>query len=205
MKVKKYWILVAGLAICVFALILISREIRFNKKEDKEEEEKIKQVERGPLAGLKGIYVVIVQIDFNPPLSSDAINDLGLSRDSLRTFIEFQLRGSGVPVFFNQFYGGLPPGAEFYLTVWIGLNESEEGRGDSAGMYISAEVKEYTTLYRNRYMPVVAQIWKQYYGGLVSTDELKNHTEYKIREILQQFINDYLVANPKTEGSKSNK
>jgi len=65
----------------------------------------------------------------------------------------------------------------------------------SAAVYITVKLKQNTILETNRNVCFGATTWEEERFMLVRQDKLKDIGEY-VRDFVDQFINDYLAANP---------
>jgi len=131
------------------------------------------------LRGLRGVGVII------EGTGSDA-KKAGLTESQLRTDVEVELRKAGIPVLTeNKRYStpGMP-----YLHVNV---TSVTLGGNLKWVYaynVSISLKQMVDLGRNRSIGTVAETWNSTYVGGVGE---------KVRDYINEFINDYLTVNPK--------
>jgi hypothetical protein len=134
------------------------------------------------LVGLKAVYILVM----TPKPEAQC---LGITIDQIKTGIELRLRKAGIRMLTEKEWLGSPD----YPHLSVTINAIK--RGGSYSYMVQLYLSEFVTLARgNR---VNGMIWQTYRVG--SGD--KQNTEIKIQEqvgdMVEQFINDYLAANPK--------
>jgi hypothetical protein len=142
-------------------------------------------ITRKTLAGLKGIYILVEDVD-------DDVQRDGLSREQIRTDVELRLRQAGLDVLSELQYAaetGFP-----YLYVNVQTLKS------SLGPYVyrlEVELKQSVTPIRNPSATLLAPTWAARAKlGIVGVDNVRSLRD-DIRDMVDQFINAYLAANPK--------
>ena len=85
------------------------------------------------------------------------------------------------------------------LYINVNMIVYEESR--LAAFSIRIEVQEMAYLCRNSAM-VVADVWKKNSIGLCSLSLFKQHVREYLKDSLDEFINDYLAANPNGRSSE---
>jgi hypothetical protein len=186
MKTKKYWILVAIAAISLTGLWGIDAVGDFRDFINSKTHVVIDQQE--VLMGLVGVTPKVAIISMGVQCN--------LTKNELQTQVELRLRQSGIKVFpeqsekdFNSLSG---------LSVRVDLGTYEPL---APAYYVGSYVKllEPIVLVRNPQMVTSATTWE----ALPVHSELLREipTETEILEVVNrsvdQFINDYLAANPK--------
>ena len=180
MKAKKYWIL-AG-AILISSTVVCWATIRAVSDPE-------------TLQGVKGIAVVI------EILTPDA-KAVGLSRERLRTLVELKLRMAGVKVITirkKNLAEALVP------SLYLNLNVVET-RSNRAYAYVfgaTLNFNQLVVLLRDRDIICTATTWDKQQGGVrVGTGngspatDLTNFAEEIVEIVVDEFLNDYLAANP---------
>ena|SRR5256885_1808734 len=139
---------------------------------------------RKTLAGLRGIRVLA-----GVAMDSDQARRDGLSGEQLQTDVELKLREAGVAVL------SLQDSSAPVLTVNVFVL-----RGSPQRFYafsIAVEVQETVTLNRNPSVAVWTDTWRTPTTlGTVSVGQLRSVRD-NVRDVVDQFINAYLAANPK--------
>ena len=182
MKAKKYWILAVA--------ILISSVVVCWAASSKSE--------RRTLQGIKGLGVLI---EILPP---DA-KTIGLSKERLKTLVELKLRMADVKV--------LPYDEEIPATVlspylYLNLNVKKISESYAFAYAVMATLKfdQLVVLHRNKDIICFATTWDDRQGAvivgtgndsLVINRRLTNFAEKTVKELVDEFLNDYLAVNPK--------
>jgi len=142
--------------------------------------------ERATLAGLTGVGVVVEAMD------PDAEKD-GLTTSTLRTEVELKLRQAGIRVL-TEAERAVAPGSPFlYLRV-------ATMKSDGVGVYIyniTLELVQEVRLTRNPAITMLATTWRV--GGFLGIIQHRNLSQVResVRDVMDQFLNAYLAANPK--------
>ena len=141
--------------------------------------------ERATLAGLTGVEVAV------EPMDPDAEKD-GLAQSTLRTDVELTLRQAGIRVLTSDGRLAAPGMPYLYLSVGTAKNEP--------GFYaydIDLELKQEVRLTRNPAITSMATTWSA--PGWVGAVGSRNLSKVRegVRDVLDQFLNAYLAANPK--------
>jgi len=182
MKAKKYLILAAA--------ILISSAVVYGA---------VRAVsERGTLQGVKGFHVLIED------LSSDA-KAAGLSRERLKTLVELKLRMADVKVLpYDEEIPATVLRPTLYLRLYI--QKVSESYAFAYAVIATLEFKQLVVLHRNKDIICFATTWEDRQGAvivgtgndsLVINHRLTNFAEKTVKELVDEFLNDYLAANPK--------
>ena len=201
MKMKKYWIL----AIVSFSILIVlwpGRRITGETDLSAKEKENISNLtaheklalsykmvladEKDVLQGLQGVYVLV------EPMRPEA-EKYGLTRKDLQTDTELQLRQYGIKVLTEKERLSTPGGPCLYINVNVLIEEDLP----LVAAAIRIELQEYVLLLREpKRICFGASIWsrdKLVRVGLLKIKELKE----SVKDLVNEFINDYLSANPK--------
>ena len=145
------------------------------------------QQQREILAGLQGVYVLVV--DFSPEDEK-----YGLNKERFKTDVELRLRQYGVKVLSNmeRFLASGQP----YL--YINVNPKIEEKIGLAAINISVQLKEKVLLVRNPTIITAAATWKAQGVAMGGLDNIAQVREL-VKDLVDEFINDYLAANPKVQ------
>ena len=96
-----------------------------------------------------------------------------------------------------QLYGQLP-------VLYINLNIVVDEVMQHAAFSIRVELQEGAYLCRNGALFCDVPVWKKGVGlGTCSPSDLKDYVRECLRDIINEFINDYLAANPKERSSQN--
>ena len=138
---------------------------------------------RRPLKGLRTVEVGI------EALSSDAVR-AGLLHSTIVTDVELRLRQAGIAISRAEAYSGSP-----FLYVRVTVLAS------SAAQYaysVVVELHEPVTLVRDPAVTIRAATW-QARGGIatVGSARLSESVRQRVRDAVDEFINDYLAVKPK--------
>ena len=171
MKSKKYWIFVV-LFIGIFAVITCAAGAEW---------------EHRSLAGLQGIAVVVEQIDQKAKMS-------GLTGEALKADTEMKLRQNGIKVFSEQQRLQEPGMPYLYINVNVVLREEI----DFSAANIHVAFKQFVLLKRDPTNACLAATWE---AGDISTGKTADLIGLRenVKALIDQFINDYLAANPKPQ------
>lgn len=147
------------------------------------------EVEKQSLAGLSGVRVMVEQIDL------DAERD-GLTRTGLQTDVELWLRQAGIRVLTEEEWKRTP--GRPWLHLWVTTHK----RVGLYGVYAySVQLQLYQRVRLDRAPSLIAigATWVAK-GGVGTVGETKLRTvRENVRDLVDQFINDYLAANPKRQ------
>jgi len=140
---------------------------------------------RATLKGLKGVWVVIGELD------QDAIAD-GLTKQQLQTDVELRLRKVGIRVVLTQDESRKMPGAPI-LHVSAPMMKSE------SGLYaysICAELIQGVALARDTNIFVLGTTWSTQEIGTVGKNKMVQSVRGAVGDLVDEFINAYLSVNP---------
>jgi hypothetical protein len=139
--------------------------------------------ERDNLKGLKGVFLVI------DPLSPD-LEKRGVTRDELQTRLVVKLRQAGIGIVSVKEASRTPGQPILQLKV----ASVKKTTGD--GFVIQLWMNEKVIFDRDRSRIVHGITWIQ--TTIAFDGELQSRGIYdSVDEVLNEFINDYLAANPK--------
>ena len=145
--------------------------------------------EREVLRGVRSVYVLIED------LSEDAM-DAGLTQGTLQTDVEVKLRTAGITVASdeNRWLAENIPN----ITLYVNANIMKAAYTPNYAVNISVEVWDLVILYRdgNPYF-TTATIWSGAGLGLYGENWVRDDSRQKIKDYVDEFINDYLAENPK--------
>ena len=136
------------------------------------------------LHGLRNISVS-VSILVHPSIRSEFENS-GLTELTLRNAAEIRLRKAGV----NLIEGGQ---AELQVTMYVSSDKS-------VSFYIYnlvVDLKEKGYLYRNPNKEIWGRTWGMYRLGIATNKDIRRQSIEFVEDSVNDFINQYLAANPK--------
>jgi hypothetical protein len=186
MKNKKYWVLAAILLICASVIWAV----------DKTEAQTSPQVtfivdQRDTLKELQGIGVAVE--NFNVP----EVEKHGLTRQKLQTDVELRLRQHGIRVLSEKELFTTPGMPYLYVDVAFYIHSEIPLNSE---YIISVKLKQRVFLARDLTKSCTASTWdKGGTLGIVGLDKVETTIRENVKDLVDEFINDYLAANPKRE------
>jgi len=176
MKAKKYWILaVIVITVCVGGVWA-----------------RVVTEPKDVLAGLQGMYVVVEDFDLDA-------KEAGLTEEKIRADVELKLRLAGIKVLSVE--EGLATKSKAFLYVDV-TTVKEKLHQEYAGS-VEVSLRERVYLARDPETITLAATWDKIGIGLGSSDIAKRKIRESIKDLVDEFINDYLAANPKETKAKS--
>jgi len=146
-------------------------------------------LERGSLRGIKGVLVIIEDLD-------EEVERMELTKEAIRTDTELALRGASIRIFESILEAMAETPAAPYL--YINVNVVGRTTGVTSGSYaysITVDLKQQVlSLVTDE--KVLGSTWHRGYTGSVGGDNLRM-LRNPIADQVNEFINDYLAANPK--------
>lgn len=148
------------------------------------------EIQRKTLAGLQGVAVEVVPLD-DPQVERD-----GLSPSAIQTDVELRLRQAGIPVLSRE-QSFRTPGKPF-LVLSIGALKATPSSGLDIYPYsIKLTFEQLVILARSPGTRGLAVTWSATgKTGVVGRERLSTIRD-NVRDMVDQFINAYLAANPK--------
>lgn len=201
MKMKKYLIL----AIVSFSILIVlwpSQQITGEtgqSAKDKENDSNLTALHKSALSaklvwanrkevlqGLEGVHVLVNPIE-------PGVEEYGLTEKALQTDTELQLRQYGIKVLTKEECGSTPGTPFLYIEAKVIMREEVP----VAAASIVVQLRENVPLLRKpaRFC-IGASTWQRGVAVLVGLDEIKDLKGY-VKDFVDEFINDYLAANPK--------
>jgi biotin operon repressor len=133
------------------------------------------------LAGLEGVYVSVA------PLNPEA-ERLGLTRAQIQTDVELRLRKTGIRILTSEETKETPGNPNLLIDITTSIS------GDLCAYTITVQLGELVSLAKGN--KVYATIWVATGVGTFWTQDVRKIRGY-VGDCVDQFINDYLAANPK--------
>jgi hypothetical protein len=180
MKIKKIWIAVAVLAVCISVLWAVDRT-------ESQTSPQFTYIvnQKDTLTGLQGVYVVV-------EILRPEVEKYGLTRQQLQTDVELRLRQNGIKVLSGEerlSAPGMP-----YLYVNVPIMKVEE---IPLVVYsISVQLWQRVLLTRDPNKIYIASTWDTGFIGCAGLDRIESIRE-SVKNYVDAFINDYLAVNPK--------
>jgi hypothetical protein len=140
--------------------------------------------QRRSLVGLREVAVVV------EALQDESVRD-GLSTQDIRTYVELRLRQSGISI------PTVPTGIG---GAWLYINVNVQKRTDIAlyAVNVHVSLNQDVILLRDPMTTVfgIPTWWRE---GVFTTGSslLREGTRRSVRDLVDEFLNDYLAANPK--------
>jgi hypothetical protein len=183
MKAKNYWI---AAAVLVIGAGIVCAAKPSKKSFGKSDSNFI--VGKDTLAGLPGVFVVVA------PIKPDVVK-YGLTMRAFQTDVELQLRRNGVKVLSAE-ERIATPGRPY---LWVEPLIKIDGQQWVAGVDI--ELMQDVRLVTNPRFVLSACTWHRSFigaGGLLYIQSIRR----QVKDMIYEFINDYLAANPKEPAEK---
>lgn len=179
MKNKKYWVLAAILGICASVIWAVDNT-----------ESQISTQFTYPKDTLKGLQGVKVLVEAIKP----EVEKYGLTEQQLQTDVELRLRQNGIKVLSEKEW--LSAAGQPYIYVNVNIMKVENIPLVTYG--ITLELKQNVSLERDPTKLCSASTWDR--RGVMSAGlgKIENIREC-VKGYVDNFINDYLAANPKDE------
>jgi len=143
--------------------------------------------DRDNLKRLRGVEVV-VEMSEN---SGTLLQKEGVGESQLQTFVEIKLRPAGIRVLTRK-EGDKTPGRPY---LYLNINSTKtQGNPPFASVAIALELQEQVHLERGN-KSASAATWSTGTVGTVPADDVRSIYD-RVGDLLDEFINDYLAANP---------
>ena len=205
MKMKKYLILViVSLSILIVLWLgrLITGETGLSAKEKKNDSNltalqklalSAKRVWPDGAELLQGLEGVFVSVVFIQPKAEK----YGLTKKALQTDTKLQLRQYGIKVLTKEEFVSTPEGPCLFINVNVDIREEIP----TAAAVIRVELREAVLLLREpTRIYYSASTWQRDSVLLVGLDRIKYIRE-SVKDLVNDFIYDYLAANPKEQST----
>lgn len=129
------------------------------------------------------------------------VEPYGLTAESIFDQTKKQLQGYGIKVISQKELQAIPDYQRLVLMLYINISAQLIEGIDIVPIYTSVEFLETVQLARSPEKFCIATTWKE---GAIQMGEKKMlpHVTTTVRDIVQEFINDYLAANPKEQPTK---
>jgi hypothetical protein len=141
--------------------------------------------QRDTLKGLHGVQVLVED------LKPEAEN-YGLTREAIQTDIELRLRQYGIKV--------LSPEESGRSCLYINVNAVVRDPLEIAAVAVEVQFRQEVLLCRDLKTRVNAPTWGKGSASVVGRGNLKDVRE-GVKDLVDEFINDYLAVNPKEKPS----
>ena len=206
MKAKKYWILVIvsfSILIVLFPAQQITGETDQSAKDKKNDSnltypqqlegfyKRVPPDGKEVLQGLEGVFVLVRDI-------RQEAEKYGLTKKALQTDTELQLRRYGIKVLTLEECVSTPGQPFLCINVILSLEEGVP----LAGAAINVELRETVLLLREpKRICYSVSTWSKTGVWGVGLSRIKDLRE-SVKDLVNEFINDYLAANPKESEAK---
>jgi hypothetical protein len=190
MKAKRC---VAVLAVSVTLILAVWAVARAAGKAERQlPQAKYADKQSDTLRGVQSIYVLVEKL--NP-----AIEQLGLTREALRTDTELQLRQYGLKVLDSEEWVKTPDAPDLYINV--NVMPLTEDPIPFLAVSIEIRVDQQAWLVRDPTLRCSAATWHTSAAWRVPRARLIAVREV-VKDQVSKFINDYLAVNPKQAPAK---
>ena len=138
------------------------------------------------LRGLTGVGVIVED------LPNGIKRELPFDENEIRMDVELKLRMAGIKVFSDKEYLKTPGAPFLYVVLNIGQMSNMPIFYFNIGIY----VRQAVYLKRNPNIQMLGATWETSVIGAIWKD-LASQIRDNIKDLLDEFINDYLSVNPK--------
>lgn len=174
---KTSWMVALGLLAALVTPVLAA---------DRQLIDQVQQAERAALAGITGIEVIVEEMSPDAELQ-------GLTESALRTDVELKLRQAGIRVL-TRIEAQRQAVNSAGLLLAVGTRLLEKGNYAFA---IQLKLDQAVLLQRDPSIIWVAPTWEvPVMFGTIGAKNLSKLRDF-VRDMVDQFINAYLAANPK--------
>ncbi|MHC4539612.1 MAG: hypothetical protein ACYTEK_09815 [Planctomycetota bacterium] len=190
MKARKKWIAGVVSAVIVVATGHVTHVVgRTESPAGPTSQVKYVGNQRDALTGLQGVCVVVEE--FRPEAKK-----YGLTKQAVQTDVELRLRQYGVNVLSLEEFVlmAMRMGEQPILRVAVSPLVKEES--SVAAVHVLVELREWTFLRRSPMTCVKSITWKEDFVLLAGSQRLSEVRD-TVKDLVDEFINDYLAANPK--------
>jgi hypothetical protein len=150
------------------------------------------QYNESPSNSLKGLRGVTVAVELLHPEAEE----YGLTRKAIQTDSELRLRQNGIRVIPLNEYSTFD--ATLYINVGTVLSDEFPNTDlRIAAVSIKVEVKQSVMLFRDPKIWRNATTWENGHIVLCEVSKLRSFVRETVQDCVDEFINDYLAANPK--------
>ncbi len=140
------------------------------------------------LVSIKDMHIFVVN------LNEDA-ESTGLTKEQLKMSVELKLRLVGIKVNSEEEWFASSHSACIYVQITsVGLNNIPSSVYD-----VSINFKQDVTLVRSPYSTVNATTWERSLVGFCPQNDFQKIVQDTVKDLMDDFINDYLTANPKND------
>ena len=132
---------------------------------------------------LKGIRSIFVLVNAHSDLKK-----LGITNEKIKTDVELKLRTAGINVLSGDL-SGIEPGLS--VVVWGVEHEN------LVYYTISVSLRQNVKLSRNLNLECYSKTWESTWAGLTQADRLEQKARIVIKDMIDEFLNEYLTVNSK--------
>jgi len=143
------------------------------------------KLQRTTLRGLKGVYVLIEEL--NPDLEKD-----GLTGEQLLTDAELKLRKVGIEVLTEEEWLKTPDLPYLYVNI-----NGDKVKNTFYCLSIQVSLIQEIRLERNSFIKASSSTWQTSSVGGCNESVVISTVRDGLGDIINNFINDYLAENPK--------
>ena len=119
--------------------------------------------------------------------------DAGLTDEQLQMDIELKLRLAGIKV--NSHMEWLA--SKDKALIYVNVNANGNNITPSISYSISVKLNQTVTLARSPYVTINGIVWDRDSVGKQPKSRFKAAARRSVNDFMDEFINDYLTANPK--------
>jgi hypothetical protein len=141
--------------------------------------------QRDVLKGLTGVFVVVEAM-------RPEVEKIGLTSQVIQTDVELELRRFGIRVLSNDERMAMLGSPYLYVNVNAGMS-----RGDKLWGSLNIRLNEQVILVRQS---IVCRTFT-WQSQMIFTGDTEQEVRNLVKERVDEFINDYLAANPKEQAS----
>jgi hypothetical protein len=158
-------------------------------------DDEVKEMDRAPLRGLKGVKVVVEGLDPD-------MKEAGISEEKIQTKVELRLRTSGIKVLSETERLQTPGQPYLYLNLNSLFDKDRDGQLIRCSYSLELSLTEKVLLQRDKSKECYAEIWNMGTVGYAGIRRIDSIYDYILNKV-DAFCNDYLAANPPVASSGS--
>ena len=193
-------IIITAMLLVTLPLLLGADESELEKEKARLNELYLKEPEVFSLYGLEGVSVLVEHL-------GEESKSIGLTVDQLKTDIELKLRLAGIKVLSLEERIAAPGSPYLYCNINLQILQDISLTITDVSLQLNQEMylrRDSDKLKLMNLPNAVGTTWKRGSIGSAGNNKIKNGIRESVKDYTDEFINDYLTANPKKQSTNSN-